>query len=98
MGLIENYHKTVAFAPNYRHRMAFLRFEFSATQIRSQFRVLGVDVLASSETLGDTHGARLAQGHAAAVRLTRAPVDVKSERISLAYSDHTTNHMGMVAQ
>ena len=57
--------------------MTFLRFGFAAAQIRSQFRVLGVDVLASSEKLGCTHNARLEQGHAAAIRLVRAPVDVK---------------------
>ena len=76
LGLIENDHKTVAFASNYQQRMAFLKFGFSTGQVQSQFRVLGVDVLASSEQLGKTHEARLAQGHAAAVRLTRAPVDV----------------------
>jgi hypothetical protein len=78
LGLVENHHKTSAFAQNQHQRMAFLKVGMTPDQINDQIRVLGVDILApSAEAVGPSQHRRLDQRHEEATRLARAPVSVQ---------------------
>ena len=96
--MVENHHKTSAFAQNQHQRMAFLKVGMTLDQINDQICVLGVDILApSAEAVGPSQHRRLDQRHEEAMRLARAPVSVQGRK-NFTEPELSKTFMGLVAQ